>query len=92
MEIAIRSCYVCVTDMVRAIRFYEALLERPVKERDETYSVFEVGGFRLGCSPSALPGRSAHMEQTACPAWSCRAALPLCGSWPGRGWCFRCGA
>ena len=27
MEIAIRSCYVCVTDMARAIRFYEALLE-----------------------------------------------------------------
>ena len=48
MEIAIRSCYVCVTDMARAIRFYEALLERPVKERDETYSVFEAGGFRLG--------------------------------------------
>ena len=48
MEIAIRSCYVCITDMARAIRFYEALLERPVKERDETYSVLEVGGFRLG--------------------------------------------
>ena len=48
MDIVIRSCYVCVTDMARAIRFYEALLERPVKERDETYSVFEAGGFRLG--------------------------------------------
>ena len=41
MEIAIRSCYVCITDMARAIRIYEALLERPVKEREETYSVQE---------------------------------------------------
>ena len=60
MEIAIRSCYVCITDMARAIRFYEALLERPVKERDETYSVLEVGGFRLGLyvSSRSFTGRS----------------------------------
>ena len=92
MDIVIRSCYVCVTDMARAIRFYEALLERPVKERDETYSVFEVGGFRLGLFAFRLAGEE-HAYGTNClPAWNCRAAPPLCGSWPGRRWCSLCGA
>lgn len=77
MEIAIRSCYVCVTDMARAIRFYEALLERPVKERDETYSVFEAGGFRLGLFAFRLAGEE-HAYGTNClPSLElpCRAAL-----------------
>lgn len=77
MDIVIRSCYVCVTDMARAIRFYEALLERPVKERDETYSVFEVGGFRLGLFAFRLAGEE-HAYGTNClPSLElpCRAAL-----------------
>lgn len=77
MEITIRSCYVCVTDMARAIRFYEALLERPVKERDETYSVFEAGGFRLGLFAFRLAGEE-HAYGTNClPSLElpCRAAL-----------------
>ena len=65
MDIVIRSCYVCVTDMARAIRFYEALLERPVKERDETYSVFELGGFRLGLFAFRLAGEE-HAYGTNC--------------------------
>ena len=58
MDSVIRSCYVCVADMARAIRFYEALLGQPVKERDETYSVFEVGGFRLGLFAFRLAARA----------------------------------
>lgn len=48
MECKIRSLYLCVTDMDRAIRFYEDFFERPAVKRDEIYSVFEIGGFRLG--------------------------------------------
>lgn len=48
MNVRIRSLYLCVTDMDRAIDFYENFLERPVLKRDEVYSVFEADGFRLG--------------------------------------------
>ncbi|MBQ6509744.1 MAG: VOC family protein [Flexilinea sp.] len=48
MKCGISSLYICVKDMERAIRFYEDLFEQPVTERDETYSVFDIGGFRYG--------------------------------------------
>lgn len=48
LKCEIRSMYLCVRDMERAIAFYEQLFEMPVAERDEIYSVFDVGGFRLG--------------------------------------------
>lgn len=44
----IGSCYLCVKDMDRAIRFYEGFFETPVAERDHLYSVFDIAGFRLG--------------------------------------------
>ena len=44
----INSMYLCVNDMERAIAFYERFFEQPVNERDEIYSVFDIGGFRLG--------------------------------------------
>ena len=44
MNVRIRSLYLCVTDMDRAIDFYEKFLERPVLKRDEVYSVFEADG------------------------------------------------
>ena len=34
--------------MNRAIRFYEELFGQPVTERDDVYSVFDIGGFRFG--------------------------------------------
>lgn len=34
--------------MNRAIRFYEELFGQQVTERDDVYSVFDVGGFRFG--------------------------------------------
>jgi predicted enzyme related to lactoylglutathione lyase len=44
----IKSLYVCVNDMQRAIEFYEKLLGQKVTERDEIYSVFDINGFRYG--------------------------------------------
>ena len=65
MNITIRSCYLCVTDMQRAIRFYETLLERPVTEHSELYSVFDTGGFRLGLFAFQLAGE-VHTYGTNC--------------------------
>lgn len=42
------SLYVCVKDMERAIRFYEALLGQKVTKKDPVYSVFDISGFRYG--------------------------------------------
>lgn len=48
MEWSIKSLYLCVNDMNRAITFYEDLLEQTVTVRNEVYSVFDINGFRLG--------------------------------------------
>jgi predicted enzyme related to lactoylglutathione lyase len=44
----IKSLYLCVVDMDRAIAFYEDLLEQTVTVRDDIYSMFDINGFRLG--------------------------------------------
>lgn len=44
----INSLYLCVSDMDRAIKFYEDFFEKPVTEKDEIYSVFDIEGFRVG--------------------------------------------
>lgn len=48
MECYIKSMYLCVNDMARAITFYENLFEQKVLMKDEIYSVFDIHGFRLG--------------------------------------------
>lgn len=48
MNCNINSLYLCVTDMERAILFYETFLEQQVTVRDNIYSVFDINGFRLG--------------------------------------------
>ena len=48
MNCRINSLYICVKDMKRAIRFYETFFEQPVTEYDDTYSVFDINGFRFG--------------------------------------------
>jgi len=48
MEFRIRSLYICVKDMERAINFYESLLNQTVIERDDVYSIFDINGFRFG--------------------------------------------
>lgn len=48
MGFNIKSLYLCVSDMNRAITFYEELLEQTVTIRGDIYSVFDINGFRLG--------------------------------------------
>lgn len=48
MNCNICSLYICVKNMDRAIKFYEDFFERPVTEKDNVYSVFEINGFRFG--------------------------------------------
>ena len=48
MECSIKSLYLCVNDMDRAIKFYEELFEKKVTTHDDIYSVFDISGFRLG--------------------------------------------
>lgn len=49
MNCSIKSLYLCVKDMNRAIDFYENLFEQTVTVRDEIYSVFDINGFVLAC-------------------------------------------
>lgn len=44
----LKSLYVCVKDMERAIRFYEYLLGQRVTEKSDVYGVFDISGFRFG--------------------------------------------
>lgn len=48
MTFKINSLYLCVHDMGRAVSFYEDFFETKVAVFDEIYSVFLIGGFRLG--------------------------------------------
>lgn len=48
MNYNIKSLYICVTNMERAILFYETFFEQKVTEKDDTYSVFDINGFRFG--------------------------------------------
>ncbi len=44
----IRSLYLCVKDMERAVDFYEKFFEIRVTVKDDIYSVFDINGFRMG--------------------------------------------
>lgn len=48
MNVGLKSIYICVKDMDRAIEFYKNLLEIEPVKRDEIYSVFDINGFRYG--------------------------------------------
>lgn len=48
MNCNIKSLYICVKDMERAIAFYEGFFEMKVTKKDDIYSVFDVNGFRFG--------------------------------------------
>lgn len=48
MSCTINSLYICVKDMKRAVRFYEEFFDQSVTEADDTYSVFDINGFRFG--------------------------------------------
>ena len=44
----IKSLYICVNDMERAIDFYTNFFEKSPIKNDSIYSVFDVDGFRFG--------------------------------------------
>ena len=44
----IKSLYICVNDMERAIDFYTNFFEKTPIKNDSIYSVFDVDGFRFG--------------------------------------------
>ncbi|MFB6468223.1 VOC family protein [Cytobacillus sp. Hz8] len=48
MKCDIKSLYICVLDMERAISFYEAFFEQKVAVKDNVYSIFDINGFRFG--------------------------------------------
>lgn len=48
MNCNIKSLYLCVTDMERAILFYESFFEQKATVKDNIYSIFDINGFRLG--------------------------------------------
>ena len=44
----IKSLYICVDDMQRAIKFYTKFFEKSPIKNDSVYSVFDIDGFRFG--------------------------------------------
>ena len=44
----IKSLYICVDDMQRAIDFYTNFFEKEPIKNDSIYSVFDIEGFRFG--------------------------------------------
>ena len=44
----IKSLYICVDDMQRAINFYTDFFEKSPIKNDSIYSVFDIDGFRFG--------------------------------------------
>ena len=48
MEMRIKSLYICVNDMERAINFYSNFFEKEPIVKDKVYSVFEIDDFRFG--------------------------------------------
>lgn len=47
LQMKINSAYICVKNMERAVKFYEKLFNQPVSKKDETFSCFDIHGFRL---------------------------------------------
>jgi predicted enzyme related to lactoylglutathione lyase len=48
MNCDIKSLYICVSDMERAISFYEEFFGQKAAVKDKIYSVFDINGFRFG--------------------------------------------
>lgn len=66
MDCYIKSLYLCVKDMDRAIKFYENFFEMEVTERDDIYSVFDIKGFRLGLFAFEKRMKITVLEVTVC--------------------------
>lgn len=48
LKMTIKSLYICVDDMPRAVKFYTNFFEREPIKNDSIYSVFNIDGFRFG--------------------------------------------
>ena len=66
----LKSLYICVQDMNRAIEFYEELLGQAVTEKDDIYSVFDINGFRLGLFAYENKGESHEYGSNCLPSLS----------------------
>ncbi len=67
--ITLNSLYLCVKDMERAIGFYERFLERPVTEKDEIFSIFDVDGFRFCLFDNNKAGESVAWGDNCLPSF-----------------------
>jgi len=56
--------------MDRAVNFYEELLEQPVTEKDEVYSVFDIHGFRMGLFAYGKVGEEHEFGSNCLPSIS----------------------
>lgn len=65
MNCSIKSMYLCVDNMERAISFYEHFFEKSVLVRDDIYSVFDINDFHLGLFAYQLMGES-HIFGSNC--------------------------
>lgn len=70
LSFEIRSLYVCVKDMNRAINFYEKLLGQKVTERNDIYSVFDINGFRYGLFANYKTGEKKTFGNSCLPSLS----------------------
>lgn len=68
MNCNIRSLYICVRDMERAVTFYEAFFGMTVAEKDEVYSVFDLNGFRFGLFAFEKKGESHTFGNSCLPS------------------------
>lgn len=88
MNCKISSLYICVKDMERAIGFYEEFFEQAVKVRDETYSVFDIGGFRFGLFAYQTMREDHQFESNCLPSISFDNVDTLKAKLKGREMCF----
>ncbi|MBQ2580079.1 MAG: VOC family protein [Ruminococcus sp.] len=88
MNCKIASLYICVKDMDRAVSFYEQLFDMPVTEKDEIYSVFEVGSFRFGLFAYEKKGEPHEFGSNCLPSISFESLELLKNKLDGKEICF----
>lgn len=88
MECKLGSLYLCVTAMDRAAAFYGSLLGRPAARRDEVYSVFDIGGFRMGLFAFEKKGEPHTFGSNCLPSIEVESLAVLREKLAGREICF----
>ncbi|MBR5964509.1 MAG: VOC family protein [Treponema sp.] len=88
MNFNLKSLYICVHDMERAVKFYENLLEQSVTEKDDVYSVFDIHGFRLGLFAYEKVGENHEFGSNCLPSISVDSKASLETKIQGQSLCF----